>query len=49
MKSSCYSVCPSYCLKTEIVEPVQVAVVRQRLGEHVPAEKNTHATRKELL
>lgn len=43
------SLCPPYRLKTEIVEPVKVAVVRQRFGKNVPAEKKTHATIQELL
>jgi hypothetical protein len=32
-----------------IVEPEETAVAMQRLGKHVPAATNTHATTQELL
>jgi hypothetical protein len=31
-------------LKSEIVDPEETAVARQRLGKHVPATTNTHNT-----
>jgi hypothetical protein len=36
-------------LKAGIVEPEVSDVTRQRLGKHISAETNTHATMEELL
>jgi hypothetical protein len=35
--------------KARIVESEETAVTRQRLGKHIPAATNTHATMEELL
>jgi hypothetical protein len=37
----------TWSLKAGILEPEQTFVARQRLGKHIPAETNTHATIKD--
>jgi hypothetical protein len=38
--------CPPQRLKAGIVEAEKMAVVRQRLGKHVPVAMNTHNNRR---